>query len=116
LDVYPGIGRLLADLKKDFRLVALTNTNMIHEKVWKVKYKDTLSVFEQIFSSPHMGTRKPESTAYQMVLDNLNIKAEQALFLDDNPENTKGAERVGIDAILVRSQMQMREDLIVRID
>ncbi len=69
LDTYNGIEILLADLKRHYKLVALTNTNIIHDKVWRVKYADTLEYFEKIFSSPELKTRKPEKKAYQIVLD-----------------------------------------------
>jgi FMN phosphatase YigB (HAD superfamily) len=47
LATYPGIDTLLAQLKKYYQLVSLTNTNSIHSPVWKLKYADTLRHFDR---------------------------------------------------------------------
>ena len=111
LDTYTNIDNLLTDLKQSYRIVALTNTNIIHESVWRKKYKDTLGLFEKIFCSHEIKARKPEKRAYQIVLDYLNLSPQQAIFLDDNLDNIKGANELGIQTILVTSQQQMRDEL-----
>ena len=111
LDVYEGIDNLLIDLKKQYKLIALTNTNFIHFKVWKEKYADILKHFSKIFSSNEMKVRKPEQDGYQMVLDYLKTPAEKTIFLDDNHENIKGANKLGIKTFLVTSPQQMITDL-----
>ena len=112
LDAYNGIDNLLVDLKRNYKLVALTNTNIIHERIWKVKYADTLRHFENIFCSHELMTRKPESQVYQIVLDYFQVKPQQTIFLDDNIDNIKGAAKLGIATILVASQEQMRDELL----
>ena len=89
LDTYNGIDNLLKDLKHIYKLVALTNTNIIHERVWKVKYADTLRHFEKIFCSHEIKTRKPERKAYKIVLNDLQVKPQQTIFLYDNIDNIK---------------------------
>lgn len=111
LDAYPGIDELLDNLKQQYRLVALTNTNEIHEPVWRTRYADTLTRFEKIFTSHEMGTRKPEVLSYRLVLEYLGCEPGEVLFLDDNEENTGGAEDLGIDTILVSSFEQMKDEL-----
>lgn len=111
LDHYQGIDELLTNLKQQYRLVALTNTNSIHARVWQLKYRASLGYFEKVFSSHELGTRKPEKQAYQAVLDYLGTKPERTIFLDDNRTNVAGAAQLGIKTILVESQAQMRADL-----
>ncbi len=111
LDVYPELDNLLKNLKKNYRIIALTNTNIIHNRVWRIKYAEILLNFEKIFSSHEMETRKPEANAYQMVLDYLQCNAEETIFLDDNPDNIIGAKNLNIEAILVTSVTQMMNDL-----
>lgn len=107
LDKYSGVDNLLAGLSKRYRLVALTNTNSIHNKAWRIKFVDTLKYFEKIFSSHELHARKPESKIYNMVLDYLNLEPAQTIFLDDNIDNITGAEKLGIPSILVQSYEQM---------
>ncbi|MEO8151028.1 MAG: HAD family phosphatase [Bacteroidia bacterium] len=111
LDTYNGIDKLLTNLKRNHKLVALTNTNIIHDRVWKVKYADTLRHFEKIFCSHEIKTIKPEKKAYQIVLDYLQLKPQQAIFLDDNIDNIKAAAELGISTIWVTSQLQMIDQL-----
>lgn len=111
MDAYPGIGRTLAALKENYRLVALTNTNAEHAKIWPERYSDLLIHFEKTFSSHEMKTRKPEHESYQIVLNYLQVQASEIIFLDDNPANTKAAEANGIKSILVRSSSQMTDEL-----
>ena len=102
-----GIDTLLKALKKSYRIVGLTNTNETHSKIWKAKYEETLSLFEQVFSSHEIKARKPEAKAYQVCLDYLNVKSEEVIFLDDKIEYTEGAKKLGIDSIQVDSFPQM---------
>jgi epoxide hydrolase-like predicted phosphatase len=111
LNTYAGIDKLLSSLKGQYRLVALTNTNSIHEQVWKKRYHETLSHFDKVFCSHELKTRKPEKQAYQSVLDYLEVEPKRTIFLDDSDANTAGAARLGIKTILVESQQQMRADL-----
>jgi len=106
-ETVPGIDNFLKVLRQTYKLIALTNSNETHAKVWKEKYKVTLGFFENIFSSHEIKTRKPEGPAYQICLDYLNINANEVLFLDDKAENIIGANSAGINGILVVSFDQM---------
>jgi len=111
LDIYDDIDNLLTELKSKYKLVALTNTNIIHNKIWRVKYADTLRQFEKIFASHEIETRKPEKKSYEIVLDYLKCKPTETILLDDNLDNIQGAEKLGIAIIFVTSTEQMRKDL-----
>lgn len=92
-------------------IVALTNTNIIHSKFWKMKYANTLQHFQKIFSSHELKERKPDTKAYQIVLDYLQVEPQRTVFLDDNIDNIKGADQLGIKTILVTSYDQMTDEL-----
>jgi len=110
-DIIPNIDNLLIQLKQNYRLVALTNTNITHAKVWFDKYRDVLSHFEKIFTSYDIRSRKPESKAFKTVLTYLNIEPHQAIFLDDNEEYTLSAKQLGLKTIWVKSYGQMIKEL-----
>lgn len=115
LNAYPNIASTLSNLQKNYRLVALTNTNIEHCKIWKTKYKKELSYFENIFCSCDIKARKPDKQSFEIVLDYLNCDPKNALFLDDNKINILGAENLGINAVHVTSQEQIMADLHVRL-
>jgi glucose-1-phosphatase len=111
LDKYDGIDKILSDLKRNYKLIALTNTNIIHNPVWREKYFDTLQYFDKVFCSYELGTRKPEKKVFEIALDYLQSKAKETVFLDDNFENIKGASKLGIATIWVTSQEKMYTEL-----
>ncbi len=111
LDIVPGVEDVLRSLKKNFRLVALTNTNEIHAKVWKRKYSPMLGHFEKVFCSHEIGARKPEQKAYLTVLEYLKLKPCDVVFLDDLYEAVHGASEMGITSVLVSSLEQMISEL-----
>jgi glucose-1-phosphatase len=110
-DEIVGIKELLKNLKNRYRIIALTNTNEIHSKVWTKKFHDTLKIFEKVFISNEIKTRKPESTAFQICLDYLGFHPSKIVFLDDKIEYIIGAENLGIKGILVSSFEKMINDL-----
>jgi putative hydrolase of the HAD superfamily len=48
------------------------------------------------YYSHDLRMRKPDVEIYQYVLDENNLIAEETIFLDDNADNIKGAEKIGI--------------------
>ena len=94
-----------------FRVVALTNWSAETFPV-ALKRFDFLHWFEGIVVSGTERTRKPYSEIYQITLDRFNIAASEALFIDDNLRNIKGAEALGINVI----HFSTPEELIKELD
>jgi len=67
-----------------------------------------LDRFEVKVFSCDLGVNKPEAQIYRSCLDALQLEAGKVLFLDDIPDNVKGAERAGIKAVLFRSYEDAR--------
>jgi len=98
---------LLKKLKrKGHKLFLLSNTNALH--IAKIKelcgpfnYKQFLKLFDGIYYSHEMGTRKPEVEFYQKVLETESISAEDCFFVDDREENIQAAEALGMETWLL---------------
>ncbi|WP_017732546.1 HAD family hydrolase [Nafulsella turpanensis] len=94
--------RMLRELGSQYRLFMLSNTNEIHtaEVHRRVKAVSGLenfnSLFEEVFYSQRIGARKPEEKAFRLILEKYHLSAAETLFVDDNLENIKGAEGLGI--------------------
>ena len=54
---------------------------------------------------------KPDARLYRLLLDRYGLKAEECVFVDDNPANVAGAEAVGIKGILFKNEKQLRAEL-----
>ncbi|MBP7510622.1 MAG: HAD family phosphatase [Bacteroidia bacterium] len=92
---------MLKELKKDYRLFLLSNTNTIHiDAVYKTHGKIIFDeLFETCYLSHEIGHRKPHVACYQFVMDDAKIKACETLFVDDNKANIRGANDAGLNTI-----------------
>jgi putative hydrolase of the HAD superfamily len=63
--------------------------------------------FEVKVFSCDVGVNKPEARIYRSCLDELQLEAGKVLFVDDIPENVKGAEQLGIRSVLFRCYEQV---------
>ena len=56
--------------------------------------------FRGFVISGDIGIRKPDPMIYQNLLNRLNVKANDVIFVDDNPKNIDAASRFGLTTIL----------------
>ena len=110
-DANEDVCTLLPSLKKIMQVVAYTNTNEVHVAVWKQRYANALRNFDEIFISSTMGLRKPEPAGFRHVLNQRGVAACECVFFDDFESNIKGAEQLGIQAVLVDTPSKVRQAL-----
>ncbi len=96
-------------LRSSYNTYVLSNNNAIHltrfneillESAGHANLEDA---FDRVYMSHLMKMRKPETEIYQRVLEENNLVPEEVLFLDDKPENLRGAEKLKIQTFLVPS-------------
>lgn len=81
------------------RVAALTNDlSRFHDPAW-VERMDVLDKFDPFVDLSNTGILKPDPRGYRRVLDGLRLDPGQVLFVDDQPVNVAGAEKVGMQAI-----------------
>ena len=79
----------LEKLKKKYKLFLLSNTNIIHLDAFNTIFELTInkhsfdSLFDKAYYSHEIGLRKPGPAAFEFVLKDNNLKAEETLFIDD---------------------------------
>ena len=107
-----GTVEILRSLKdsKRYNIYGLTNWSAETFPVAKKRF-EFLSWFDGIVVSGEEKNRKPFPDFYQLLLDRYNVKAEEALFIDDNLRNIKAAEEAGIQTIPFVSPDQLLKDL-----
>jgi len=101
---------LLPELKKKYRLVLLSNTNIIHQKYAWSKY-DFINYFEKLILSHEVGACKPEEKIYKAVEEYTKLPPEEHIFIDDIFEYAEGAKKMGWDAIQFINYEQLVEEL-----
>jgi glucose-1-phosphatase len=109
--LFPGALDLLDDLAPRYLLACLSNNNEVH---WpRLRDGGGLGArFRRRHLSHETGLFKPDRAAYDHVVADLGIAASRILFLDDNPENVRGAEAAGLRAREVRGVEGTRRLLV----
>lgn len=58
------------------------------------------AIFDPICYSHEIGVNKPDPRAFRIALQAMGARADDVLFVDNRPENTDAAQRLGMRAIL----------------
>jgi HAD superfamily hydrolase (TIGR01509 family) len=106
----PPVLDILRKLKTRYKLVLLSNTDVIRFGFIKKKFPE-IFIFDDYVLSYEVGYMKPHPEIYQEALKKARVRAEECVFLDDLPENVTGARRVGMDAILYGPQTDLEARL-----
>jgi len=72
------------------------------ELFWGRPFMDRLDLLREVdvlVDATHTGVLKPDPRAYRAALDALGVRAERALFVDDQQRNVDGARAAGMAAM-----------------
>uniref|UniRef100_A0A0N5BSC2 HAD family phosphatase n=1 Tax=Strongyloides papillosus TaxID=174720 RepID=A0A0N5BSC2_STREA len=98
------IGKSIKVLKENGYKIALLTNNFYYDKMKsKSTIEKDLDDFDVVVESCRVGMRKPNADIYEYTLSLLNLQPNEAVFLDDLEANCKGAEKVGLKAIQVKT-------------
>jgi HAD superfamily hydrolase (TIGR01509 family) len=104
---YPGALELLDALAPRYTIACLSNNNPVH---WQ-RARDEFGFghrFHRAYLSHEIGLVKPDTAPFEHVLRDLGRRADEVLFLDDNPECVATASALGFHARIVRGLDQTR--------
>ena len=105
--MFSKMPQLLEALKVHYKLAVLSNTNELHYPRFAEFGLD--QYFDHIYASHLMHLAKPDTAAYQYVLDDLGMEASSVLFIDDNFDNVQAAGKLGIDSIYANGEQAVYE-------
>lgn len=100
---------LLPDLKKNYTLVVLSNTNYIHQKYGWEQY-EFIKHFDKLILSHEVGAIKPEEKIFRAVESFTGKPSEEHLFIDDIAEYAEGAKNFGWDSIQFTTHEKLLEE------
>lgn len=104
---------LLPILKKEFKLILLSNTDPLHKKFGWGNY-EFLSCFEHKILSYEVGFVKPEEKIYKSVETLSKAPACEHLYIDDIGEYTEAAKQRGWDTIRFLNYQQLIAELRIK--
>lgn len=107
------VAALLPTLKKNYKLILLSNTNSIHEKYGWEHY-DFLKHFDDLILSHKIGAVKPEEKIYRAVEKSSGSPAEEHIFIDDIEEYVNAAKSFSWDGIHFKGYNILVEELKLR--
>ncbi len=96
--------------KKKYKISILTNNTITIDILLREKFK-IHHLFDYVFVSGEIGLVKPDPKIFEYVLKKLKAKPEECLFVDDNSENIKSAEKLGFYTILFTNNKDFFEKL-----
>jgi len=101
---------LLPKLKGAYGLGVINNGTAITVPYFK-KENNFDEFFSIFINSSEVGLEKPDRRIYLMALEQMKLKPEEAVFIDDTEENVLGAGKIGMRGILFTGYQNLIIDL-----
>lgn len=106
---------LIHDLHLSYKTGLLTNAS--HEFIEPLLQEYHLrELFDAVVVSSKFGIVKPDPRIFERVLQELQVKASEAVYVDDLKRHVEGAEALGMKAIWHRNYPQTKEQLSAILD
>lgn len=80
----------------------------LRDYIVKSKFDDA---FDTLVISAEAGVMKPEPRIFQIALAQLQVEANEAVFVDDTPANVTAARQLGLRGILFQNPAQTLKEL-----
>lgn len=105
-----GLMAYIERLKPNYKIGLLSNvgSDWIEKEFLTPK---ELGLFDTLVASYKTGLIKPDPRIYGLVLEKLDVKPQEAVFIDDIDEYCAGARSLGMQAITYKNFVQMKAEL-----
>ena len=106
----PGAFAVVETLRTSLHVGLVSNTNAMHFE-WLDRQYGIRARFAALTLSHEVAACKPEPEIYAHALRTAGCKPEEAVFVDDLPENVEAARELGLHGIVFVSVPRLREEL-----
>jgi len=108
-ELFPDVITILEALRKKFKLGVVTDGDREYiERLFELKGLSRL--FDAIVCSEDVREYKPSPKVFNKVLEMLGIRAEDAIYIGDNPiKDKEGPEKIGMHAIIVENGISLND-------
>jgi putative hydrolase of the HAD superfamily len=97
MDFRPEVAEAVSFASQFGQVTLLTNNGMLIGEHLTEVAPDLVPLFgEHMFATSHYKARKPDPTVFLRVLERYGATSTDTFFVDDHPDNIRGAEEVGI--------------------
>lgn len=95
--------------RQGIKTAILSNMNRPAMLVFSRRHE--FAVFDPVVISANVGSRKPNPEIYQLILEKLQLPANECVFIDNRPDNVAGADKLGMQTIHAKNTKQVIEEL-----
>jgi putative hydrolase of the HAD superfamily len=107
-EFFQDVFKVIPKLSQHYKLGVISDTWPSLERVFKnIGLREYFSSF--VMSSV-VGVLKPHELMFNTALSELNIKPEEAIFIDDNIANVEAAIKLGMQGIVILRGDKLKED------
>ncbi|HSG43707.1 MAG TPA: HAD family phosphatase [Anaerolineales bacterium] len=103
----------LRSIKPKYKVGLISNAwSGLRDHIVREKFDDA---FHHMVISAEVGVAKPEAKIYQIALEQFQVQANEAIFVDDFIENIDACEKLGMMGVLfqgAKSAIQQVKDLL----
>ena len=112
-DEVPGMREMLCQLSAaNYQLYGLTNWSMETFPEAREHF-GILQMIDRYVVSGAEGLVKPDPRLFQVLLDRYSLKAEECIFVDDNPDNVAAARKMGMRGIVFTNAENLRKEFVL---
>lgn len=104
---------LLAGLRRNYRLLVLSNTNAIHFEMLRQRYP-LLRHFDDFILSYRVGALKPAPEMYRSAIARAGCLPSECFYTDDIPSYVEAGRQHGLDAVQFCGLEQLEGELRAR--
>jgi len=94
--------------KRGYKIAILSDQWYLSKRV--LMPKKLYAFFDVLVVSCDVGIRKPNPEIYELVLEKLKLKPDEAIFIDNQEWNLIPAQKLGMSAILFKDNKQLFSD------
>ena len=100
-EIRPEMVAAVETCGKTYKTACLTNNFVSAERAVSDEVAAVYALFDAILESRVLGVRKPDPRFYELACDTLDVRPDEAVFLDDLGVNLKPARELGMHTIKV---------------
>ena len=102
--------KLLRKLKRNYKLILLSNTNTIHFN-YKLKRLPVLNLFDSFVLSYRISSVKPSLKIYKAALKESGFKAKECVYIDDIKAYADAAKKIGVHGLHYTTTAKLKKDI-----
>jgi HAD superfamily hydrolase (TIGR01509 family) len=101
---------IVQSLRADFKVGLLSNVG--RDLIARLFSEEEVStLFDAVVLSSEVGMVKPYPEIFELMADRLGVRPDDCLMIDDMPDNIAGAESVGMQGIVFRTNDELESAL-----